>query len=89
MWVCSWHLTVLPIYKETASDRKWTGVWRLIGYSCVIQANCLPGLIPHTKLFKENNDKDVMRWCHALLQMAAMLLQGFTTNLAYKQNIYS
>lgn len=53
------------------------------------QMICLPGLIPHTKLFKENNDKDVMRWCHALLQMAAMLLQGFTTNLAYKQNIYS
>lgn len=53
------------------------------------QMICLPGLIPHTKLFKENNDKGEMRWCRALLQMAAMLFQVFTTNLAYKQNIYS
>lgn len=50
---------------------------------------CLPGLIPHAKLFKENNDKDEMQWLRARLQMAAMLLQVFTTNLAYKQNIYT
>lgn len=34
------HLTVLPFYKETVSDRKWTVLWNLVDYNCMIQVNC-------------------------------------------------